>query len=105
MLLTFGRDSGLPMSVIGERLMVHPTSATSIVQRLEAQGFVRRVPNPADGRGTLAQITDEGRAVMEAATQDLHELDFGLDVLTSHEHEQLFALLRRVRVAGGDFTS
>jgi len=104
-LLTFGRDSGLPMSVIGERLMVHPTSATSIVQRLEAQGFVRRVPNPADGRGTLAQITDEGRAVMEAATQDLHELDFGLDVLTTHEHEQLFALLRRVRVAGGDFTS
>ena len=42
---------------------------------------------------------------MEAATQDLHQLDFGLDVLTTHEHEQLFALLRRVRVAGGDFTS
>lgn len=102
-LLAFARASGLPMTRIGERLMVHPTSATSIVQRLETQGFVRRVPNPDDGRGTLAQITDAGHAVMEAATADLHALGFGLDVLDQGEHEQLFGVLRRVRVAAGDF--
>lgn len=102
-LLAFGRRSGLPMTKIGERLMVHPTSATSIVQRLETQGYVRRVPNPDDGRGTLAQITEEGRAVMEAATHDLHAVGFGLDVLTSAEHEHLFGLLRRVRLSVGDF--
>ena len=68
MLLAFSSAGELPMSKVGERLMVHRTSATNIVQRLEAQGFVSRSPNPRDGRGTLAAITDSGRAVMEAAT-------------------------------------
>ena len=32
-LLAFTRSGQLPMSKVGERLMVHPTSATNIVQR------------------------------------------------------------------------
>ena len=54
-LLTFSRTGALPMAKIGERLMVHPTSVTNTVQRLEAAGFVTREPNPRDGRGTLAE--------------------------------------------------
>ena len=77
-LLAFSREGRLSMSRIGERLMVHPTSATNIVQRLAAQGFVERVPNPADRRGAFAVITDAGRAAMEAVTTDLEAVDFGL---------------------------
>src|SRR5215217_9174052 len=62
-LLTFSRAGRLPLSKIGERLMVHHTSVTNIVQRLEQAGLVDRSPNPRDGRGTLAAITDRGRAV------------------------------------------
>ncbi len=102
-LLAFSSAGELPMSKIGERLMVHPTSATNIVQRLEAQGLVQRSPNPRDGRGTLAAITEAGRAVMEAATADLVGGGFGMAMLTPDEHEQLFTLLRKVRVARGDF--
>lgn len=103
-LLAFSSAGELPMSKVGERLMVHPTSATNIVQRLEAQGFVSRSPNPRDGRGTLAAITDSGCEVMEAATADLVGGGFGLSMLTPEEHDQLFTLLRKVRVARGDFT-
>jgi len=102
-LLAFSSSGRLPMSKVGERLMVHPTSATNIVQRLEAQGLVERSPNPTDGRGTLAAITPAGRAVMEAATADLVRGEFGLGMLTADEHEQLFALLRKIRVARHDF--
>jgi DNA-binding MarR family transcriptional regulator len=102
-LLAFSREGQLPMSKVGERLMVHPTSATNIVQRLAAQGFVERRPNPADGRGTLAAITTAGRGVMEAATKDLVAAGFGLSVLSPAEHEELFRLLRKVRVAAQDF--
>ncbi|HET7475784.1 MAG TPA: MarR family transcriptional regulator [Dermatophilaceae bacterium] len=102
-LLAFSRQQQLPMSKIGQRLMVHPTSATNIIQRLDAQGFVRRTPNPADGRGTLAQITDRGLEVMEAATADLVAGGFGLSMLTRAEHDQLFALLRKVRASTDDF--
>ncbi|MEI2764812.1 MAG: MarR family transcriptional regulator [Dermatophilaceae bacterium] len=102
-LLAFARRGRLPMSKIGERLMVHPTSATNIVQRLEAQGMVVRVPNPRDGRGTLAVVTDAGLAAMEAATADLVAAGFGLTMLDQAEHATLFALLGRVRRAHGDF--
>jgi DNA-binding MarR family transcriptional regulator len=103
-LLTFSRSGRLPLSKIGERLMVHPTSVTNIVQRLEQAGLVDRVPNPRDGRGTLAGVTPAGRAVVEAATADLVALDFGLESLDAGEREQLFALLRKVRLHAEDFT-
>lgn len=102
-LLAFSRDGRLSMSRIGERLMVHPTSATNIVQRLAAQGFVERVPNPADRRGAFAVITDAGREAMEAVTADLEAVDFGLSMLTPADHEALFRVLRTVRVGARDF--
>ena len=34
-LLTFSRAGSLPLSKIGERLQVHPTSVTNIIDRLE----------------------------------------------------------------------
>ncbi len=102
-LLTFSRTGRLPLSKIGERLMVHPTSVTNIVQRLEQAGLVERTPNPDDGRGTLAGITAEGRRVVQAATDDLVALDFGLESLDGSERRQLFDLLRKVRVGAGDF--
>jgi DNA-binding MarR family transcriptional regulator len=102
-LLAFSREGRLPMGKIGQRLMVHPTSATNIIQRLDAQGFVTRAPNPADGRGTLAAITPAGRDAMEAATAELVRAQFGLEALSAEEREQLIALLRKVRVAKGDF--
>ena len=102
-LLAFSRDGRLSMSRIGERLMVHPTSATNIVQRLVAQGFVERVPNPADRRGAFAVITDAGRVAMEAVTADLEAADFGLTMLDAQQHQTLFDLLRLVRVGARDF--
>lgn len=102
-LLAFSREGRLSMSKVGQRLMVHPTSATNIVQRLAAQGFVERVPNPDDRRGTFAVITATGRNAMEAVTADLEAVDFGLGMLSPEEHAQLFALLRRVRVGSADF--
>jgi DNA-binding MarR family transcriptional regulator len=91
------------MRVIGERLMVHPTSATNIIDRLEGQGLVVRRPNPQDGRGKLAEITDQGRQVVGRATADLMDAEFGLAGFDDTQREQLFDLLRGLRVAAGDF--
>jgi DNA-binding MarR family transcriptional regulator len=101
-LLTFSRTGELPLKVIGSRLMVHPTSVTNAIDRLVAAGFVRRRPNPDDGRGVLAGITGEGRDVVEIATKALTDLDFGLADLTEHDRETLFDVLRMVRLGAGD---
>ncbi|WP_335974648.1 MULTISPECIES: MarR family winged helix-turn-helix transcriptional regulator [Streptomycetaceae] len=102
-LLTFSQEGELPMSKIGERLMVHPTSVTNTVDRLVSAGLVAKRPNPNDGRGTLASITPKGREIVEAATRDLMAMDFGLGVYDKEECGEIFALLRPLRIAAGDF--
>ena len=104
-LLRFSRSGALPLSVIGRRLMVHPTSVTNTIDRLEAQGLVERQPNPRDGRGVLAALTDDGRAVVERATRDLMAIEFGLGAYDDVQLETLFDLLRQLRRDAGDFTS
>src|ERR1700684_1471810 len=47
-LLAFSKRGALPMGKMGERLMIHPTSVTNVVDRLEGQGFVRRRPHERD---------------------------------------------------------
>ncbi|GAB2485044.1 MarR family transcriptional regulator [Streptosporangium sandarakinum] len=102
-LLTFSRTGSLPLSKIGERLMVHPTSVTNTVDRLERAGLVRRMPNPRDGRGVLAEITDRGREIVEEATADLMADGFAMTMYGEAELEEMFGLLRTLRVAAGDF--
>lgn len=102
-LLSFSREGELPMRIIGERLMVHPTSVTNTIDRLERHGLVERKPNPRDGRGTLAAITPAGREVMQRATDDLMQAEFGMGGYTKPELGDLFGLLRGLRVTAGDF--
>ena len=102
-LLTFSRRGALPLSIIGERLMVHPTSVTNIISRLERQAMVIRRPNPADGRGRLAEITEQGRAVVERATRDLMAAEFGLAEYGAGQLKEIFDLLRKLRLTAGDF--
>ena len=104
--LTFARYEALVLltfSKAGERLMVHPTSVTNTVDRLVKSGLVDKRPNPNDGRGTLASITEKGREVVEAATRDLMEMDFGLGAYDAEECAEIFAMLRPLRVAADDF--
>ena len=103
-LLAFSRRGALPLRVIGERLMVHPTSVTNTVDRLERDGLVRRRPNPRDGRGILAEITPGGREVVTRATADLMAVRFGMAGYDPAELGELFTLLRGLRVSAGDFT-
>jgi DNA-binding MarR family transcriptional regulator len=102
-LLVHSNNGSLPLSKIGERLQVHATSVTNVIDRLEAAGLVRREPNPRDGRGILAVITDEGRKVAEAATVQFNSARFGMSALGLSELERLFDILRNLRVDAGDF--
>ncbi len=103
MLLSFSRRRELPLGKIGRRLQVNPASVTNAVGRLEQQGLVERVPNPADGRGTLARLTGEGARVAAEATSVMNE-DFFADLgMDGAEMEHLFELLRGLRQAAGDF--
>lgn len=104
-LLTFSRHGSLPLGKMGERLQVHPTSVTSIVDRLEGAGLVVRRKHPTDGRTVLAEITDAGRDRVLSATDDLLTAEFGLGSLEPAQLDAVFDLMRPIRVAAGDFTT
>lgn len=102
-LLSFTSKGSLPLGKMGERLQVHPTSVTPIVDRLEAADLVRRRPHPEDRRAVLAEITDAGRALVEVATKDLLDAGFGMGSLEDAQLTAISELLRPMREAAGDF--
>jgi len=104
-LLSYSRDGSLPLSKIGERLQVHATSVTNVIDRLEAAGLVRREPNPRDGRGTLATITDAGREVVAKATAEFNAARFAMSAIDLADLTSLFSILRELRLDAEDFSA
>jgi DNA-binding MarR family transcriptional regulator len=103
MVLLFSRSGALPLSRLGDRLQVHPTSVTNAVDRLEATDLVRRLPHPSDRRTTLAGITDSGREVALAATEQLNTKVFADPGLDADGVDRLVGTLTEMRRRAGDF--
>lgn len=96
-LLSFSREAKLPLKVIGQRLMVHPTSVTNAIDRLVASGFVERTPDAKDRRQVFASLSPEGRRVLRRATKALTDIDFGLGAVAVADRDQIYAVLRTIR--------
>jgi DNA-binding MarR family transcriptional regulator len=87
----------LPLSRLAERLSCVKSNVTQVVDRLEIEGLVRRVDDPADRRSVLATITDEGRRRYEAGDRALVEAERQLlEGLTESDRKQLGEYLNRV---------
>ncbi len=97
MLLLFSSRGSLPLGKIGDRLQVHRTSVTNLIDGLERSGYVRRVAHESDRRTTLAEITSKGREVAEAATARLNAARFGIDSVESEDLETIYRLLEGFR--------
>ncbi|MES2746406.1 MAG: MarR family winged helix-turn-helix transcriptional regulator [Bdellovibrionota bacterium] len=80
-----------------ECLKVEPSTVTKAVQRLQAQGLVKRVPSATDGRSHLIQLTDEGRELKKRIVKMWSELDrVTSENLTPDEYQTLCNLLEKV---------
>jgi DNA-binding MarR family transcriptional regulator len=79
--------------------MVTSGTMTNRIDRLAGRGLVRRLPDPADGRGVMVRLEEGGRILADAALADLLEVERRvLAVLDESEHEHLAALLRELLV-------
>ncbi|MEO8697352.1 MAG: MarR family transcriptional regulator [Acidimicrobiales bacterium] len=101
LLRLYDEPSGLlRLGKIGEALLVHPTSVTSLVDRLEKAGYVRRQLTAEDRRAVLVEITDTGRRALLAAAEAFAAIDYGVGALTAAESTQLRRGL--VKLMAGD---
>jgi len=74
---------------------------SQVVSRLEKRGWVRRAPDPTDGRYTLATLTEDGWVKVVATAPGHVEAvrQFVFDPLTKPQQRQLREIGRRIVAA------
>ncbi|GAB7029716.1 MarR family transcriptional regulator [Streptomyces sp. NPDC021749] len=97
------RDTPPRMADLAQRLEVVPRAVTTLVDALEANGAVRRVPDPANRRVVRIELTDTGRSTLRAlrsarraAAEEI------LAPLTADQREVLGGLLSTLVDGPGD---
>lgn len=88
---------GLPLGHLADRLCCVKSNVTQLVDRLEADGFVRRVPMASDRRCVVAVITEPGLRRFESAAAARIEAEREvLERLNDGDRERLVRLLERL---------
>lgn len=85
-----------PGALVTQTLVTSGTM-TNRIDRLALHGLVERLPSPEDRRGVLVQLTDVGRARVDAALEDLLAVESRLlAALPPDDRRRLAALLREL---------
>ena len=59
------QEDGISLREISNRTSLASSTLTSMIDRMEGQGLLRRAPSPVDRRVTLIYLTDEARRLRE----------------------------------------
>jgi len=62
-------DRRLRMAELARTVLLSPSGLTRLVDRMEADGVVERLPCPGDARAANAHLTDKGFQKLRAAAQ------------------------------------
>lgn len=95
-------DRTLRLSVLAGYANSSLTRLSRAVTRLDQRHWVRRVPDPTDGRYTLAVLTDLGQETVEQATPGhvATVRDLVLAPLSQTQQRQLQGITQRILAAG-----
>jgi DNA-binding MarR family transcriptional regulator len=86
-------------SEFAQGLMITSSGTTKRLDRLERAGLITRRPDPADRRGILIALTDEGRRMIDEVTgPHLANEARLLEALSEPERERLAGLLRKLQL-------
>ena len=96
------RIPGCRVYDIAAELGITTGGTSKLVDRIEARGYCRRLPNPQDRRSSLLELTAEGRQVLaEAGRAFDEELRRRLgDAVPDRPLRQFAATLAQLRSAG-----
>lgn len=92
-----GAPGGVTMSELSRMLLVSNGNATAVVDRLEADGLVRRTQAQADRRTIHVSLTPEGLAFFEGlAAEHEAEVDRLFGTLDETDLDALARILKRL---------
>ena len=88
-----------PTALARSRMMTSG-GMTAAIDRMERKGFVVRIPNPDDRRGSFVRLTEAGKVVIDAAMECHVEIEQRLvSGLSERDRTQLRTLLRKLLLA------
>jgi MarR family transcriptional regulator, 2-MHQ and catechol-resistance regulon repressor len=87
----------LPINVIGSKVLLTSGSITATVDRLAAQGLVKRTNHPTDRRAYLVSLTPAGRKkIGPASLKHAKKMAEVVSVLTPAEQRELVRLMKKI---------
>lgn len=95
------QSDGLTTKEMAQLLGIRTASLNELLVKLEAKGLLTRARSPQDGRMTVVNLTEAGRAVEQAPFADemrsfLGEMSTFYNGLSSDEKKSLASMLRRI---------
>ncbi len=99
MVLNANPEKQIPLSEIGQYLVVSRPNITGLIDGLVDEGLVKRINHPEDRRMILAQLTPQGRDFMRKFVPfHLRVVNSAMAGLTRNEKRQLVSLLDKLRL-------
>jgi MarR family transcriptional regulator, organic hydroperoxide resistance regulator len=85
-LKTISQKGSLSQGELSEKMYLHPSTITGVVDRLEKKGYVVRDRNPADRRVVKVRLTPKGRALAKKSPNPIQgKMIHGLRTLQKRE--------------------
>jgi len=86
---------GIRLTALADAALLAKQSMGYLVDDLEAHGYVERVPDPADRRAKVVQLTERGRKVEDTVREVIRQIEADWAArLGQDEYDQLLQLLR-----------
>lgn len=95
-LLALSREGGMSGSQLARSCGVTQQSMSSVLTNMETKQLIHRQTSPVHAKVQIATLTDQGRALLDRAYQEVIILERALtDAFTPSEHAALCELLER----------
>jgi DNA-binding MarR family transcriptional regulator len=101
-LVALAGNDGQSQRQLSARLGLHRNVMVSLIDSLEEQGLVKRMPHPHDRRAFAVTLTDKARDLLPALEEQSHAMEDEVTAtLTPEERATLLDVLQRVSASIG----
>ncbi len=96
-LLEIAEAQGITQKALSKKLLIDKTTTAKAMNKLEAEGYVKRIPSPEDQRCNQLYLTEDGKAVVPKVKERLYKLmQIGRKGFSDEEYELFLILSKRM---------
>jgi DNA-binding MarR family transcriptional regulator len=94
---TIPKDQGLPLGELSEKMYLHPSTITGLVDRLEKRGYVVRERDQRDRRVIKILLTPKGKALVKKGPNPIQgKMIYGLGGLKGGELRSIYDSIQKL---------